>query len=204
MILNKNYYIEGKFIKEKASIQLIEKVHKYDYLYIDMNQLLSYEENEEFHKFQTNLPEDYLYTEPNEDYGIERNHHITSFYGLLPNNDYQYKLIKMFIQKEIDDFSLVIKGLSFFRHENSPFDVMKFDIESEALNKIFHFILNNFDNECTYTEYKPHMTVAYIKKGYFNDNQYEGKNDFSFCNKIYDLKEIIYQDTYDNKKVIYI
>lgn len=204
MLLQKDYIIEGLYLKKNINIQLLEKKHTYDYLYVDMNQLLSYEENEEFHKFQSSLPNDYLYVEPNEEYGLERNHHITSFYGLLPGNDYQFKLIKMFIQKEIDNFDLVIKGLSFFRREDKPFDVMKFDIESEALNKIHSYILNNFDNECTYTDYNPHMTVAYIKKGYFNDNQYDGNINFSFCNKVFSIKEIIYQDIYDNKYPITI
>lgn len=202
MILTKPYIIEGYLLKEKATIVLQEKVHKYDYLSVNMNEILTKEQSEEFHNFLSNLPEEYIYREDN-DYGIERDIHITVYYGLI-NDGYNFKLIKQFIERNIESIDLAIKGIGFFRHDNSPFDVMKFDIYSEALTKIHNFIDSSFANENTFKEYSPHMTIAYIKKGAFSDNQWEGKNDFSFCNTPIDIPEIEYQDMWGNKKIIYI
>lgn len=205
MILTKNIFLENKIIKQTSNIQLIEKLHKYDYVYVDMNQLLSYIQNEEFHKFQNELDENLIYTAEDDEYGIDRNHHITLFYGLLHKENSistRSKLIKQFIYRNIDDFTLAIKEISFFRHDDSPYDVMKFDIESDFLNKVHYFIEESFENENTFKEYQPHMTIAYIKKGAFSE--YEGLNTFSFCNTPIVINEIVFQDIYDTKKVITI
>lgn len=201
MILSKPYILEGFLLKEKSDIHICEKVHKYDYVSINMNEILVKEQSDEFHNFQYSLNDDYIYREDN-DYGIERDHHITVFYGLV-NNSYNYKLIKQFIDRNIEKIEIQIKGIDFFRNEAVPYDVMKFDIESESLQRI-HTFINTLDNESTYVDYKPHMTIAYIKKGAFNDNQWRGYNKFSFCSSPVTIPEIEFQDIYGDKKIIYI
>ena len=202
MILTKPYILEGHALSKDSNIQLCEKIHKYDYVYLDMSQLLSVEQNEEFHKFQTSLDSNLIYTEDN-DYGIERNHHVTCFYGLLnaPNNfekiKYLYDISKPFLGS-----NLRINNISFFRNDDAPYDVMKFELSSNVLSFLNKTIYDLFENECTFPEYQAHMTVAYVKKGAFSE--YEGKNNFTFCNTTLPITEIVYQDVYDNKKVLHL
>ncbi len=201
MITTKPYILEGKSIKENSNIQLCEKLHKYDYMYLDMNNLLTVEQNEEFHTFQSSLNQELIYTEEN-DYGIERNHHITAYYGLLYNQNNLNEIIN-FIKpiKSLFTPSLMIKGLTFFRNEGVPYDVMKFEIKSSFLTAL-HESINVLPNENTFIDYQPHMTVAYIKRGSFIE--LENKNDFSFCNIEIPIKEIVFQDVYDGKTALYI
>ena len=197
-VTSKNYIVEGIGIKKNTLISLKEKVHTYDFVSIDMTNILSMAQSEEFHNFQSSLPQELIYTEEKEDYGVERKHHITVFYG-LPYNEYNFKLIKQYVNRHIKNVELEIKGISFFRLEDKPYDVMKLDINSEALNNIHYFIDDNFENENTFKDYHPHMTVAYIKKGAFTD--LEGKS-LSFCNDLIGCAEIEYQDIYGDKRVI--
>ena len=198
MELSKSYIVENLLIKKNAKVTLTEKLHTYDYLFIDATTFLDKTEAEVIHKFQSNLDTRYIYFGEHEQ-GIERSLHTTLFYGLIPNA-YNYKLIKLFIDREIETFDLTIKGISFFR-ENPLFDVMKFEVESEAMQKVHAYIKDTMDNEDTHDLFQPHMTLAYIKKGAFSE--WEGYDNFSFCNSIRQVKEIVYQDVYDTKRVIY-
>lgn len=203
IVLSKDYIIEGIKLKKSSTFSLQEKIHKYDYVSINMNNVLTKKQIEEFFNFQINkiLPET-IYNDNNNpnDFGIENDLHITVFYGLLPN-DYNFKLIKQFIRREIESIDLIIKGISFFRKEDSPFDVMKFEIESEALVKIHNFI-ETLSNENTNKIYNSHMTIAYINKG--TNVGWNDFDDFSFCNELIEINEIEFQDTYGNKQIIHI
>ena len=201
MILTKPYIIEGIKLKEKASILIQEKIHKYDYVSINLNEILTKEQLEELYHFQGSLPSEYIYVEP-DDYGIERDIHTTIFYGLKSNED-NFSIIDDYIKTNINSIELTIKGISFFRHSDSPYDVMKFEVESEGMRKI-HSYVSSLPNENTFLDFSPHITIAYIKKGTFTDNQWQGYNSFTFCNKPIAIPEIEFQDIYGNKKIIYI
>ena len=108
------------------------------------------------------IAEEDVYTEPT--YGLEHEPHITLLFGLHDNEvnvDDLKKAVRKFANKPITVQAI---GLSTFQNENSPYDVVKFDIESDVLHKI-NKELKNYPHTSTFPDYHPHMTVAYVKKG---------------------------------------
>jgi len=151
---------ENKIIPEKRELQ---ESHKYDYgclmTYIDVpmwNDILSMIE-----------PDD-LYTEE-DDFGLERKPHATILFGLHHNEINLEGLKKEFM--DIDEIPIQVNGISHFDNENEPYDVVKFDLESDTLNQLNRKLqkyphTNEFD-------YHPHMTIAYVKKGI--GSKYDGE-----------------------------
>ena len=103
-------------------------------------------------------PED-VYNE--DDLGIEENPHVTILFGLHTDTvDPKEMVSKM---GEINKIPMKIVGLSSFEDTNRPYDVVKFDVESDELRN-----LNQKVKEYPHTnefDYNPHLTVAYVKKG---------------------------------------
>tara|TARA_R110002020_G_scaffold90534_27_gene220521 strand:+ start:7861 stop:8403 length:543 start_codon:yes stop_codon:yes gene_type:complete len=93
------------------------------------------------------------------DYGREYESHITALYGIHTNN---VDVIKGKMSDTKTPFKFKFKGLSLF--ENEDFDVLKFDIESEDLINL-NKKLRELDYTSSYKDYKPHLTVAYVKSG---------------------------------------
>jgi 2'-5' RNA ligase len=97
-------------------------------------------------------------------YGLENEPHITILYGVydaikpkdiqeyLKQYDFQYKYVEL-------------KNISLF--QNELYDVVKFDIEDkfEQLLGLHDLVKNTFPNKQSYTNYHPHCTIAYVKKG---------------------------------------
>jgi hypothetical protein len=106
------------------------------------------------------IPDEILYTEEDDDsYGREDHFHTTIKYGLTEK--YDEDEIKEFL-KNTKPFPIEIKGLSVF--ENEKFDVVKFDMEGKELRRL-NKIFSDLPNEDEYPDYKPHMTLAYVKSG---------------------------------------
>lgn len=91
--------------------------------------------------------------------GLETDHHITIKWGLFPQN---YQDILPHIQ-DIKPFSVEIKGISVF--DNPDTCVLKLDVESEVLRKLHLRFKNTLPNVETHPEYKPHITICYLKAG---------------------------------------
>lgn len=111
-----------------------------------------------------------LVDDPREEYGYESNPHITCLYGLTNENDY-FKL-----RKKLKDFGPIefeIGEIASFRNDDTPYDVIILTIKSPKLLKLHESMKNTFKNEYKYPTYKPHMTLAYVKKGECRD--IEGK-----------------------------
>jgi 2'-5' RNA ligase len=111
---------------------------------------------------KNNIPKEELYTEE-EGMGIEEEVHITVFYGILDEDeDGTVKVLKDY---KIRPFSVTLSTITAF--QNKPeYDVLKIDIESSELHKIHKLIDSHLDTKNDYPEYKPHLTLAYLKKGY--------------------------------------
>jgi 2'-5' RNA ligase len=106
------------------------------------------------------VPEDILYKEGSE-FGREEECHITIKYGFLPDlNELQIREIL----KGQKPFSATLKKLNIF--QNDPFDVVKFEVESDVLRKL-NEKSSKFPNDDKYPQYNPHMTLAYVQKGSF-------------------------------------
>lgn len=119
-----------------------------------------------------NVPEEELYTEE-EDMGREDDIHVTVFYGILDEDSKDTS--NVLEEHNIKPFPVRLSTITAF--QNKPeYDVLKVDVESSELHKIHRLIEKYLDTESTYPEYKPHLTIAYLKKGYAD--KYTGRNDF--------------------------
>ena len=105
--------------------------------------------------------EDVYKPEGERDYGIQPSDetHVTILYGCLPSvTDENVEEVLSSEGKP----KLKIGGLSLF--ENDDFDVVKFDVSSNILNKL-NEKMKEYPYTNTYDTYEPHITVAYVKKG---------------------------------------
>jgi len=90
--------------------------------------------------------------------GIEKEHHVTVLYGLIsPKADEIKEALTGFGQIEI-----TLGKLSLF--ENDDADVLKIEMSAKPLLPLRKELLK-FKHELTYPDYKPHMTIAYLKPG---------------------------------------
>ena len=126
-------------------------------------------------EFGAQIPDDELYEVPDDpSYGREDKPHITVRYGLA--TDAPGKL-----QKSFDGFGPIKASLgevSIFSHEK--YDVVKVDVESADLVKANKIVgeTHALPGE-TFTDYKPHITIAYVKPGegkkYVGDKRFVGQ-----------------------------
>jgi len=103
-----------------------------------------------------------VYNKP--DFGIEDEPHITALFGFHADEvelDDIKKVIKSFL-KENDKIEVTLTGISIF--ENEDFDVLKFDVDSEDLQKL-NSELRKFPHTDTHDKYHPHATISYLKPG---------------------------------------
>lgn len=109
------------------------------------------------------VDEDDLYEVEGENYGVSKIPHLTLLYGLKPNITKEQ--IEQILEKVIDGGKIEIEIENIDTFENDNFDVVKFNIKkTEQLQRIFD-ALSELPNENTFTDYKPHMTICYTKKG---------------------------------------
>lgn len=129
---------------------------KYAFLMIDYDtpQLIS-----DLHR---TIREEELYTddESPDDYGLERETHVT-LVACLPNN-VDVELIKSFLHP-LYEYPILLTNVSVFEQEK--YDVLKCDVASEVLMATNKAICDAIPTFSEYTEYHPHATIAYLKKG---------------------------------------
>lgn len=104
-----------------------------------------------------------IYIKPYDDsYGLEEDPHVTIKYGIsdVIKPDEIFEFINKYIDGEV---KLQLTGIGIFQNED--FDVVKFNVECEELRKLNELINNNFDHRDIYGDYKPHITIAYLKSG---------------------------------------
>lgn len=107
-----------------------------------------------------NIPEDALYID--EDTGMdgyEDTPHVTIKYGL-------HDVEPTTLQKLVDGYGPVKFKLGLIEKfdTNPKFDVLKITVDSKSLRKLNEHISNNMEYTDTFDEYKPHATLAYVKK----------------------------------------
>lgn len=107
------------------------------------------------------VSDDILYIEKNDSsYGKENEPHITVLYGIKNNSDY-FKIQQML--KSFGPIKIKIGEISKF--EADDYDVIKMSIESKKLHILHNLLKNKIDNDFSYPDYNPHMTLAYVRKG---------------------------------------
>lgn len=92
--------------------------------------------------------------------GRESDTHITLLYGLCADDP---NLIKTAL-KNTNSVKATLKTVGFFR-SNPENDVVIIKVESSDLEKLNKKLTSIFNIHSTHNEYKPHCTIAYVKKG---------------------------------------
>lgn len=110
------------------------------------------------------IPVKNLYTDPNDpSYGhTDQDFHCTLKYGFSPD---LMKVDVAKILKGMSPFLIKLKALNLF--ENDKYDVVKFEVEKCPVLTELRSRCDGYPNSDSYPDYKPHMTLAYVKKGTF-------------------------------------
>lgn len=104
-----------------------------------------------------------------EEGGREQDAHVTVKYGLHTDSS----LLVQHMLKGYGSVSLTLGVLDIFEAED--YDVLFARVQSPELEELNKFISNNFEVTDTHPEYKPHATIAYLKKGL--GAKYVGRSD---------------------------
>lgn len=159
-------YVPPQPVAQKES-KPIEQKPKYDYQSTQLD--IPPEIGNKIQEFGNSIPIDKLSIDPKTGMGgVERDPHVTVLYGL------DKKITPDQIQSIVagqPPIPLTLGKVSIF--SNDDMDVLKVDVSSpelNALNKKIESELGAPGN--TFKEYKPHVTIAYLKKG--EGKPYEG------------------------------
>jgi 2'-5' RNA ligase len=104
-----------------------------------------------------------LYQEKEGDiYGRQKNPHLTLLFPIKNKNPYlSFKVLDRVLIKPID---IKVDKIDFF--DTPKYDVLKFSvISNDYLDLIHSELKKNIPNADKFDIYKPHITIAYLKKG---------------------------------------
>lgn len=133
--------------------------------------------------FTNSIDKSILYEPQNERYGIETDPHITILYGIHDNVG-DRDVVNLFSDIKKTDFDLILKGIDCFK--NKDYDVLKLNVKSEKLNQLNN-IAKTLPHTNTFPDYKPHLTIAYLKSGY--GDSFSNPN---FQTKLIEIDKIVY------------
>lgn len=119
-----------------------------------------------------NIPNDIL-SKDEGDGGRESYPHVTLKYG-IHDEDPEESLNLLVGEKS---FKIKLGQISLFESKDKPFDVVKVEIESPELHRLNKKVSDNLEVTDTFPEYKPHATIAYIKKG--TGSKFKGNKDLA-------------------------
>lgn len=123
------------------------------------------------------IPDSELYTDPADDsYGREERPHVTVKYGLHTEDAEE---VRHALAGE-PPVAVTLGKLSVFPGKgDTPYDVVKADVDSPDLHRLNKKIGDSLKVTDTHPEYVPHVTLAYVKRGegkkYAGDSSLEGK-----------------------------
>lgn len=128
-------------------------------------------------------PSDVYEVDGDRSYGIQENPHVTILYGL--HGSVSAEELKAVLERFDGELKVSIAGIGVF--ENEDFDVVKMNVVPDGGLQQLHDMVSELPNSDQYPEYKPHITIAYVKKG--SGKKYE---DPSFSREVSDISEICY------------
>ena len=129
-----------------------------------------------------------LYIDPKDaSYGRIKDIHITVLYGI--ENENIPEELRNIVQKYLP---LEIKTGLMNKFESDEYDVILVEVEvSDKLKKMRNEIEKEIPNQNEYREYKPHITVAYVKPGscdfLIRNDQFSGRK-FKVKNIVFSSK----------------
>lgn len=114
------------------------------------------------------IPDEYIYQDDKGESGREDEPHVTVKYGLHTDDPQEVADVIGYY----GPVSGELRGMSAFVNDNV---VLKMGVQSRELQRLNRLICQELEYTDTYPEYRPHVTVAYLKKGPA-DNPYYFKN----------------------------
>lgn len=180
-----NWYKIAKYLFKKASEDV-------GWACIRLNKSFS---NKVINWGKKNITDDILYNRPNKenDHGRELDIHITVIYGIRSENK---EMVKGLLSKQ-KPFKVTMQNIDCFETDN--YDVVIIKVKSDGLEDINALMEENLNvKENDYGSYKPHCTIAYVKKG--EGKQYIG--DSFFKGEEFIINKIYFEDKNDNEIMV--
>jgi 2'-5' RNA ligase len=106
-------------------------------------------------------PEDVYEGDGDSTYGVQHRPHLTLLYGL--HKEVSNEEVKSVFDSFDDEISVEVNGFNVF--ENDKFDVVKFNVNPKGSLQHLFDKLSELPNSNEFPDYKPHLTIAYVKKG---------------------------------------
>jgi 2'-5' RNA ligase len=103
-----------------------------------------------------------IYKVEGKNYGLQPRPHLTLLYG-IHDTVTDEEIQSCFQGATENDFKVEINGVSLF--ENPEFDVVKLEVVKNSKLEEVNKRLSELPNSNQFPEYKPHITIAYVKKG---------------------------------------
>ena len=119
---------------------------------------------------EENIPDEDIYT-GDDNMGREDTPHITVLYGIVTQN--ADEVIELLSGE--GPVKATLGKVSLFENSDD-YDVVKIDIDSKDLSRVNKLLSDNLENENDFPEYKPHITIAYVKQG--SGKLYSGSSEF--------------------------
>lgn len=124
-----------------------------------------------------------------EEGGLEEESHVTVLYGLHTDN---YKDLEEVLNKQ-QPFKINFDKIGKFTLDK--YDVLKIEIESQELRNLNKKLRDNFKYTTDYPDYKPHCTLAYVKKNTCD----KFLNNKVFAKKSINIQELIFSSSQREK-----
>jgi 2'-5' RNA ligase len=116
---------------------------------------------EEYHT--AGIDEDDVYIKPHDkSYGLEEIPHVTVVYG-IHEDEIDEETISNVMEENMKPLTVTIEEVDIF--EGKDYDVVKYNIPVTDQLMKYRKLFLKFPNTQSYPEYKPHMTIAYVKPG---------------------------------------
>jgi len=185
-------------LKKSAGPKKRKQVHDYSSTQVNLSGKVA----EDVKAMAARIADEDLYEDPNDpSFGREDNPHITVKYGLHTTDPAEVRKV----MQGQGPIAVTAGKVSVFKGDQ--YDVVKIDVDSPDLHKLNKKIADSVKHTDTHPEYKPHITLAYVKPGlgakYAGAATLEGK-EITFDKLIFsgkDGKETVIELTGDRRKV---
>lgn len=143
---------------------------------------------------KNNIPHEDIFRDPADaSFGRETEMHVTLLYGLLDSSPDEFR--EFFADHP--PFEVSLGKISVF-DTNPQFDVVKIEAKGDGLIKMNRLLRSNFRYHAKFPTYRPHVTIAYTRKG--KGSEYAG--DDAFDGQTFDVKEIVFSSRNGSKFVL--
>lgn len=129
-------------------------------------------------------------------YGIEDLPHLTVKFGI--EFDEPDKVIELL--KDESGGNISLEDIDIF--EKDKYDVLIIRCKSKALSKLHKKLTDDLEIEDDYPVYKPHITIAYFKKGMAKKYKSMAYKAFTYYLLDFDFNEVIFEDRNDKETKI--